>query len=536
MTPTIHIAFIAALLSITGLFAQNSIQHLTASNQLEGQIATTTHDQGIVICGGIQLSGSTYDTFVQKKNSAGTVLWQYRYSAAMNLKAASIQELSDHGFLIEGWAGTDDKMVIRLDSTGQLRWARKIGGSGSQTAQYYAKPLETAQGDIMISGYETTAKLGMSYHNLLVLLDADGNTQWKKYYGHASDEIFFHSALEEHSNQFLLYGWVWRTTQWDAAIMRIDSSGNVLSHRHFNRLGASERETLGKMKPGPNKGFYFGGSARSSGWAYGWGYLGQLDSSLNVLWCKRYGNSSSSTGISDFYVDGNQLIAVGATSQVGNGGADGLMMRTDSVGTILWQQTYGSAGSDQFNFIDRLTPTTFLLSGTMDHLGVQMPGLAVLSENEFLCNSGSGEVSQATLSWNVNNLSLITEDANNPVDSLAITRGSINISIYEPCAPLGGIEDAFYANPTAEINANTFELYETPTEEAGIQAALISEMKLRWRILDMQGKIIVRGQHTMPEAGMYQIPLPVQHLSKSLYIIQIDDSRQVLKSWKWVKK
>ncbi|MEZ4773728.1 MAG: hypothetical protein R3D00_11145 [Bacteroidia bacterium] len=421
------------------ILAQSWIKQLTYNFNLSGQIMTTTHDHGTVLCGTIDDQVNHDDLFVCKLDTTGTPIWQYTYSGILDIEGRTIQELADHGFIIQGNIPSGaDKLIIRLDSAGQLLWAKKIEESGLLTSFSYSKMLETSAGHLLFTMYES---LYTTYPSLVVLLNADGSIRWRKRisWGH---EINLHSAVELENGDFLLYGQAWLSTLWDILLVRVDSSGNILGNYYFGRTSSSQRDVVLEIKPGTNGSLYMAGHTRQSGWSLGWGFLSKLDSNFNIVWAKRYGTSTSSTVIHDFQLTGDGIVAVGATDQIGNGGTDAWLLKTDSIGRILWQQTYGSSGNDEFQFVDILDSNTFWASGILSSpvYGAQTPVVALLDENQAMCNSGAGWVSIDTLIFVRNTLSGLTvSTVSNPIDAFSLTASSLNLVMFDPCQPLAAV-------------------------------------------------------------------------------------------------
>ena len=441
----------------TQVSAQSWMTHLSHSFEIDGRNLAASHDKGIVSCGYVKdLTDHDY-MFVCKQDSSGNIVWQYSYEGMDDVHARAIQKLADNGFLIQGHLGSD-WIIIRLDSAGQLVWARKLGGPGSQTAHNYSKALETSEGHIVLTVYNAPSS-GLTYHSVVVRLDPNGNVIWKKRIGHSFYQSYFHSAMDAGRGEIYLYGWIWPVTEWNIQIAKIDSQGNFLLHRHCWRSGATARETLVEVKPGPDKSLYLAGSARYFGWDYGWGFLSQLDSNLSPVWSKKYGTYSTSTGFQDFLLDGKEIIAVGGTNQIGNGSGDALFMRTDSIGNPYWNQVYGTTGGEGFKIIEPKDNNSYWIAGNFEDAstGTRALTTSLLHENQLLCISGSGQLTVDTLIWGSNSVSHTVLNATNPVDSYNLTQGAISLNSLDPCQALNAAE--FYLEGWEENGIAQFESY-----------------------------------------------------------------------------
>jgi hypothetical protein len=91
--------------------------------------------------------------------------------------------------------------------------------------------------------------------------------------------------------------------------------------------------------------------------------LMKIDSVGNPLWSKTYGEGSSENCFSMVHtIDGGYALA-GRTTSFGSGGYDMYLVKTDSVGNLLWQRTYGWAGSDGCRSVKQTMDGGYILGG-----------------------------------------------------------------------------------------------------------------------------------------------------------------------------
>ncbi len=114
-------------------------------------------------------------------------------------------------------------------------------------------------------------------------------------------------------------------------------------------------------------GYAFTGVVFSAGKRDAW--LIKTDSSGNMLWNKTYGGTGDDTGWALTQMDDGGYAIVGVTSSFGAGGADGWLFRTDSSGNMLWNKTYGGAGTEFLDHIIRTSDGGYALAGFTDSFG-----------------------------------------------------------------------------------------------------------------------------------------------------------------------
>jgi hypothetical protein len=143
------------------------------------------------------ITGETYsfgagggDVFVIKLDSSGNLSWAKTIGGTNWDSGNSIQQTSDGGYVITGetysfGAGYGDVFVIKLDSSGNLSWAKTIGGrdwdSGNSIQQ-------TSDGGYVITG--ETDSFGAGDGDVFVIkLDSSGNFQGCSLVGSPSPSI-----------------------------------------------------------------------------------------------------------------------------------------------------------------------------------------------------------------------------------------------------------------------------------------------------------------------------------------------------------
>ncbi|MBK9456438.1 MAG: hypothetical protein IPO24_13055 [Bacteroidetes bacterium] len=144
------------------------------------------------------------DMWIVKLNSTGGIEWQNTIGGLHIDYAEIIRELPDGSFIVAGNSSsaigydktvdlhgtgglTYDIWVLKLTSTGSIIWQKNIGGPGDD---YFSDIILTADGGFLIGaesysgiGFEKTSPLISVFDNWLIKLDADGNIEWDKTIG-----------------------------------------------------------------------------------------------------------------------------------------------------------------------------------------------------------------------------------------------------------------------------------------------------------------------------------------------------------------
>ena len=89
----------------------------------------------------------------------------------------------------------------------------------------------------------------------------------------------------------------------------------------------------------------------------------KTDSLGNLLWQKSYGGGGTENAYSLIQTPDKGFLLAGYTYSYGNGDRDGYLIKTDSLGNFQWQKTYGGAGNDGLSGLCKTVDGNYLLSG-----------------------------------------------------------------------------------------------------------------------------------------------------------------------------
>lgn len=197
-------------------------------------------------------------------------------------------------------------------STRSYQWQLSLGGDKYEQA-YAVTPL--ADGGYLTVG--VTNSKGAGSNDIWVIKSAANSaTEWEKTYGGA---------------------------QWDIAKSVVEISEQV--------EGASE------------KGYLVFGSTSSTDNGDSDFWLLKLDQQGNLLWQKKYGDASEDKGQVILSANDGGYYLLGNSSNESNGFGDALVIKIDSAGKVLWQQTYGG------NDIDEITSAQLAPNGDIIFAG-----------------------------------------------------------------------------------------------------------------------------------------------------------------------
>lgn len=328
--------------------------------------------------------------------------WDYRYGGTGNETMHSFQKTNSGGFIIGGftnspvsgnrsqplWGGVDFWVVNTYDN-GLLKWEKRYGGTGDDVLYEIAA---TDDGGFVFCGWSSSDTTGDKQSQLVGLIDywvlrvdSSGNYLWDISVGGIDGEMA-RAIRQTPDGGFLIAGWCDSDSTGDVSehsrglsdywVIKVDGQGNKLWDK---RYGGTDLDILYTMELTSDGGFIFGGTSMSGigadksqpsqGISDYW--VVKTDSLGVLQWERSYGGLQEEELFSIRQtVDGGYALAgysfsgvSGDRTQPNWGACDIWLVRTDSLGNKLWDKRYGGSTFDEINRIDITDDNGFLISG-----------------------------------------------------------------------------------------------------------------------------------------------------------------------------
>ncbi len=287
-------------------------------------------------------------------------LWTRTYGGTNNDYGRSILQTNDGGFVSTGCtasfgAGNYDIFLIKTDSSGNQQWMQTFGGSSND---YGYCVQQTNDNGFIIAGY--TSLYPYSYQVYLVKTDSSGNQMWSQTFGGSSADYGYY-VQQTADDGFIICGSTnsYGAGNYDVYLLKTDAWGNLIWFRTFggsgSDLGSSVYQTL-------DSGYIISGYTMSFG-NYFQTYLIKTDEFGFQSWYQTYGGSGTEYGRSVRQTSDGGYIIAGLTSSYGSGSNDIYLIKTDSLGIQLWQQTFGGQGSDEGESVHLTIDSGFIVAG-----------------------------------------------------------------------------------------------------------------------------------------------------------------------------
>jgi len=340
----------------------------------------STSDGGYIMTGYTQLGDiGTVAVFVVKFNPSGDISWAKAIGSNEGYDYGNdIRQTSDGGYVIGGKTTSYgnytnppdamDWMVIKLDSSGNLSWAKIIGEDGTDDFVERECVHQTSDGGYIMTGY-TESYGGSDKDAFVVKLDSSGSVSWSKVFGESSFDNFL-SIQQTSDGGYIASG---ATDSYgkgghDILIAKLDSSGNLSWMKAYGE-GSNEVAESNIIQTSDG-GYVVTGYTKSYEDSDGDLFVLKLDSSGNIDWFKTIGEAGfSDVGFSIQQISEGGYVVWGRTESYGARGWDAFVVKLDPSGDFSWARTVGGTSDDVVNSIQQTSDGGYVMGGHTDSYG-----------------------------------------------------------------------------------------------------------------------------------------------------------------------
>ncbi len=304
-----------------------------------------TSDGGYIAAGYTWSFGAgRYDILLIKTDANGNLQWAKTYGGTRDDYAYSVQQTSDGGYIVAGYtdsfgSGWEDILIIKTDASGNIQWAKVYGGVNPD---YAYSVQQTSDGGYIVVGYSNSYTY--TYDIILIKLNSSGNVQWARTFGGASWD-YAYSVQQTSDGGYIVTGFTGSFGGgWDADIILIktNSLGNLQWAKTYRGTNYDYAYSVQQTSDG---GYIVAGHTLSFG-AGNWDvFLIKTDASGNLQWAKTYGGTSWDEAYSvQQTLDGGYIVAVWTNSFFPTGNF--AIFKTNASGNLQWAKAYAGAWAD----------------------------------------------------------------------------------------------------------------------------------------------------------------------------------------------
>ncbi|MBN2746532.1 MAG: T9SS type A sorting domain-containing protein [Bacteroidales bacterium] len=264
-------------------------------------------------------------------------------------------QCADSGYLHFG------QKIVRTDKNHSIKW-----GFQFNRAPLCQAAVELPNGDFVIVG---SVSVGLTVDAFMCRIDSVGNLIWAKTLGDSIHYDSFYDVIALDDGGFMVAGLLCPQliSKTDVYIIRFDSMANIIWSR---AVGEADFDGFPTIRKTPDNNFLVSGSTgNSSGNII---YFVKFDISGDTLFSKTYLNSKK-TYIHDFiFTSTGQIAAIGTSKAFAPGGLlDLVLIITDTVGNPLVVKSFGDSLVEEGLAIIETNDGNLLLAGSMENYGYE---------------------------------------------------------------------------------------------------------------------------------------------------------------------
>ena len=255
--------------------------------------------------------GNQNDVWLMKTDNNGNKLWEKTHGDTHHDAGNSIRQTKDGGYVVVGYGDDNDILLLKTDASGKKQWIEYFGEDELDMGE---SVITTSDGGYLVVG--SIPYGGIGHDNVSVIkTGASGDKQWEKRFGGKETCDRGYSAVECSSGGYIITGYTQQYGGNNLWLIRIDNSGNEIWNRTYD-----------------------GGTSASV-----------------------YSVVENSCG---------EYLVAGGTQSYGSGNMDVWLIRTDSTGNELWNDTIGSNDYDIANCMVETSDGGYALAGQTKSYGM----------------------------------------------------------------------------------------------------------------------------------------------------------------------
>ena len=317
-----------------------------------------TSDSGYIL-----INSSSPDIFFTKVDINGDTLWQTNYREGIWVNEGNyIEETSDGGYIVTGRFQSvtgSGMLLLKLNSSGNKVWRRAFSESSSAGFCEGFSVQQTSDKGYILTGTSYTNYYDSTRNKdvFIVKTDSMGSEQWRRFFGGAKDDAGY-SVRQDNLSNYIIAG---RTNSYNTDfgsnmyLIKLDSNGDSL---WTNTYGGQYMEAAVGLWLTNDNGYILSGSSNTFSNGDFDGYVVKTDFNGDTLWTNHYGGTGIGAFSSVQETSDNGYVLAGITNSIGAGELDMYILKTDSIGNVLNQNSINNSESTNLNVKIYPNPST----------------------------------------------------------------------------------------------------------------------------------------------------------------------------------
>ncbi len=318
-----------------------------------GYSMVQTSDGGYLISAFTPMSFGVYDIILLRLNSTGGLVWAKTYGGTSPEESYSVIQTADGGFAIAGFtvssgAGSEDFCVIKLSSDGSVSWARTFGGTNSDKGRAI---VQTGDGGYVLVG-ETRSYGSMSSYEILVLkIKSDGSRDWACAFGSttASFPDYAYSVACIGDTVFVGAYTLASAGNNDFLVMKLNPDGSLNWAKRIGGSVGGRQDYLWSISATSDRGVVAAGQTTSYGAGSDDFFLIRLNAEGGLTWARTCGGLASDIAYSAIQTPDGGYAILGQSQSAGSAKGDLLLLKLDANGNHPYAGCVPSCSPDVSN-------------------------------------------------------------------------------------------------------------------------------------------------------------------------------------------
>jgi hypothetical protein len=359
------IAVIISLITAAAINAQQMIWDNTIGGEQEDFLTDIirSSDSGYMVAGRSGSYTTSIDGILAKTDSSGNELWVQDFGCDAVDGMNRVIGISDGDYVGVGYYHDpellNDVILARIDDDAKIKWIVRLDYGGEEMGRDIK---ETRDGGFIIAAHTV-----MAPDYLLIKTDAAGNSMWSRTLGGNGDDLAY-SILNTDDGGYLIGGASnsFGDGDFDIYVVKI----NPMGFEEWSRTYGGDGDEYGySMRNTDDGGYIIAGYTTS----YGAGgedlYLVKTDDKGDVEWTRTYGDENNNRAGSVIVNADHGFTLTGSTDNIGDERLDAYVVKTDSLGNMLWENSYGGHGDDWGNGIIQTPEGSYIIAGGSESFG-----------------------------------------------------------------------------------------------------------------------------------------------------------------------
>jgi hypothetical protein len=322
---------------------------------------------GYIITGTKSTLSNGDDAVVIRTDKNGNLLWEETYGSAEDENGNCILQAGEEGFMVLGTArdttGKTDILLLYINNDGELQWEKKYGNASNERG----KAIIPTNNGYLILGATDAANPGTNNPSgatdiLLMEVNVNGEINWQSAFGGSGNDEG--NDLVKLNNDYLIIGSTnsFQTNGQDNAniwLLHVNSFGGLMN---MTTLGGLSND-IGHSAARHTGGIVIVGTSNSQSQSGSDMILYNIQEDLSSIdWATNLGGDGNDEG-KHILIHNNQAVAVGSNAVTG--GAAGYLVKVNlSDGQLIAENNFGGQGTQVINKVRQAPDKGYVFIGS----------------------------------------------------------------------------------------------------------------------------------------------------------------------------